>query len=99
MKASRRTKGKRKKDSLVGFVPIQIVNLSLEEVQLRNQKYVGMAKPTQCYEIDNHDEYDVSVVQRGVNNREASEQKLEEYLCEKWLTLGEKNDKFWNLFC
>jgi hypothetical protein len=57
-----RTKGKRKKDSLVGFVPIQIVNPSLEEVELRKHTYVGMATPAQCYEIDNTDDYDVSVI-------------------------------------
>jgi hypothetical protein len=71
----------------VGFVPIQIANLSLEEVELPKHTYVGVASPTHCYETEDPDDYGIRIVQRAVDNEEnrgdGSKQKFEEYLQEK----------------
>jgi hypothetical protein len=45
-------KGKQKTERLVGFVTIQIANMSLEEVELYKHTYIGDASPTKRYEID-----------------------------------------------
>ena len=60
----RRTRSAR--ESLIGYVPIQILNLSLEEVKLNKLMYVGLASPTQSNEIIKPDNQEVSVV-HGVN--------------------------------
>jgi hypothetical protein len=45
-----RNKESRKGGSkVIGYVPIQIVNLSLEEIQLSKRMYVGTASPTETY--------------------------------------------------
>jgi hypothetical protein len=49
-KCGKRSRSKR--DCLVGFVSMQIANLSLEEVQLLKHVYVGVASPTHCCETE-----------------------------------------------
>jgi hypothetical protein len=39
-----------KRTQVIGYVPIQIVNLSLEEVKLKKQTYVGIASPIKSNE-------------------------------------------------
>ena len=78
-KMNKRT-GKSKRECVVGFVPIQIVNLSLEEVELHKHTYVGLASPTQNNEIDNPDEREVNVVQRGVSGLNDRRRKFDVYL-------------------
>ena len=74
------------------FVPIQIVNLSLEEVKLHKHRYVGTASPTLCG-IVNPGDYGVIVVQKEENIRDNSERKFEEYLEEKLAHLGRQEQK------
>jgi hypothetical protein len=58
-------KGSRKGGSkIIGYVPIQIVNLSLEEIQLSKRMYVGTASPTEtCVGIETKDEEKLAKVQ------------------------------------
>jgi hypothetical protein len=87
-----------KRDCLVGFVPIQTANLSLEEVELTKHTYVGIASPARCCETEDPDDYGIYIVQRGVGNGEnrgdGSQQKFKEYLQEIWLICGTRTDRY-----
>jgi DNA-directed RNA polymerase specialized sigma subunit len=74
----------------VGFVPIQIVNLSLEEVELHKHMYVGVASPTRCCDVKDTDDYGICIIQRGENKGDGCKQKFEEYLQEKLAHLKRK---------
>ena len=69
----------KRRTQILGYVPIQIVNLSLEELELQKQTYVGEASP-----IGNE-----NVVQKNVEinhvlrDVKIAPQKFEEYLQEK----------------
>jgi hypothetical protein len=41
------TESRKGGSKIIGYVPIQIINLSLEEVTLSNHMYVGIASPTE----------------------------------------------------
>jgi len=60
---------------VLGYVPIQFVNLSLEEVELKKQTNIGVASPIQVIEG-----YDVDIIRREPN---ATQGNFEEYLNEK----------------
>jgi len=69
----------KRRTQILGYVPIQVVNLSLEELELQKQTYVGEASP-----IGNE-----NVVQKNVEinhvlrDVKIAPQKFEEYLQEK----------------
>jgi hypothetical protein len=65
---------------VLGYVPMQIANLSLEEVELKKQTYLGVASPLQLSETQVLEGHGVSVVQRGTRPKQ---EKFEGYLQEK----------------
>jgi hypothetical protein len=72
-----------KRDHVIGFVPIQVVNLSLEEVEMPMSMYVGVASPTGDYDVTDLNMQDVCFVQgrtRSKMNTEVFEQYLQEKL-------------------
>jgi hypothetical protein len=82
-----------KRDRLVGFVPIQIANLSVE-VELHRHMYVGVASPARCCEIEDPGDYGVCIVQKEEIRGDDSKQKFKEYLQEKLVHLWGKNDRY-----
>ena len=79
-----------RKAQVLGYVPMQIMNLSLEEVEIGKQTYVGVASPIQ---IENTQEekgcnVNVSTVQR---KETAKQGKFDEYLQEKLAHLKGKD--------
>ena len=68
---------------VLGYVPIQVVNLSLEEIELKKETYTGLASPIQVIEG-----YDVNMIRREPN---ATLGNFEEYLNEKLTHLNKKN--------
>jgi hypothetical protein len=69
-------------------VPIQVVNLSLEELELQKQTYIGVASPVHVNEIQVIEGYDVNIIRREPN---ATQGNFEEYLKEKLTHLDKKN--------
>jgi hypothetical protein len=65
---------------VLGYVPIQIINLSLEEIKLEKQMYVGVASPISCNEAHETEEINVNSVRQG-DGRERGD--FEQYLGEK----------------
>jgi hypothetical protein len=53
-------------------VPIQIINLSLEEVEMSKHTTVGVASPIFYSEIEDHDDYGIHNVQTEKGKRENS---------------------------
>jgi len=49
---------------VLGYAPIQVVNLSLEEAKLEKQMYVGVASPIKVKETQDLEGYNVNTVQR-----------------------------------
>jgi len=56
-----KTKNIQRKAQVLGYVPMQITNLSLEEVELGKQTYVGVASPIQIGNTQEQKGYDVNV--------------------------------------
>jgi hypothetical protein len=52
-----------KRDHVIGFVPIQVVNLSLEEIEMPKSTCVGIASPTENYAVTDLRIQDVYAVQ------------------------------------
>jgi len=75
-----RRKGNQKGIQVLGYVPIQIVNLSLEEVKMGKQKYVGVASSIQGNETQRREEYDVSPALR---DEDTTSRRFDDYLQEK----------------
>jgi hypothetical protein len=71
-----------------GYVPVQIVNLSLEEIQLGKQMYVGVASPIKVDETQVFERYDINPVLR---DRDATPGEYERYLREKLTHLKDKD--------
>jgi hypothetical protein len=57
-------------------VPIQIVNLSIEEVEMPKHMYVGLAAPICHKEIDDPDDYRIHIIQTERDQRKSSEQQI-----------------------
>ena len=68
---------------MLGYLPIQVVNLSLEEVELKKQTYIGVASPIQVIEG-----YDVNIIRQ---ESYATQGNFEEYLNEKLTHLNKKD--------
>jgi hypothetical protein len=77
-----------KRTQVLGYVPIQMVNLSLEEVELGKQTYVGVASPIKVDETQVPMGYDVNSVLR---DDEITPSKFEDYLREKLTHLKERD--------
>jgi len=77
------TKQKRKdiqrKTQVLGYVPIQVVNLSLEEVDLEKQMYIGVASPIQLSGAQ-VEGCNVNTIQQDVSIKQ---ENFEKYLQEK----------------
>ena len=65
---------------VLGWVPIQIANLSLEEVDLEKQMYIGVAFPVQVSNTQVLEGYNVNVIRQGTSARQND---FEKYLKEK----------------
>jgi len=80
--SSIKNKGKniQQRTQVLGYVPIQIVNLSLEEVDIEAGNYIGVASPIQVEETQEHKGYNVNTVKR-VNS--AKQDSFDAYLREK----------------
>ena len=65
---------------MLGYVPIQVVNLSLEEVELVKQTYVGVASPIQVQGTQKLEGYNVSTIRRESTARQGD---FDKYLREK----------------
>jgi hypothetical protein len=72
-----------KRSHLIGFVPIHIVNLSLEEVELSKHMYIGLAAPICCEEIENPQDCRIRIIQAEKDNQEISKQQFQEYMQDK----------------
>ena len=79
-----------KRIQILGYVPIQIANLSLEEVELKNQTYVGIASHIKGNERPIFGGFDVNPVLRDV---EVAPGKFEEYIQEKLPHLRKEEQK------
>ena len=86
MKIESRNKIK-KGTQVLGYVPIQIVNLSLEEVKMGKQMYVGEASPTQVDKIQRYEGYEINPVLR---DEEITLRKFDTYLLDKLMHLDKK---------
>jgi hypothetical protein len=73
---------------VLGYVPIQVVNLSLEEVELQKQTYIGVASPVHVNEIQVIEGYDVNIIRQEPN---ATQGNFEEHLKEKLTHLNRKD--------
>jgi hypothetical protein len=69
-----------KRDYLMGFVPVQISNLSLEEVEISKHTCVGVASPICCSENKDPDDCRIHIVQRVENGKIQNKQPFQEYL-------------------
>jgi hypothetical protein len=79
---------------ILGYVPIQILNLSLEEVELPKHMYVGLASPTEpCVAGSQGIDNAVNTVTIGNGDKGQSEIVFELYLNEKLghLTAQDRN--------
>ena len=68
---------------VLGHVPVRIVNLSLEEVEIGEQTYVGEASPIQVDETQRYEGCETNPVQR---DEEATLRKFDDYLRDKLST-------------
>jgi hypothetical protein len=69
------------RSQVLGYVPMQIANLSLEEIELKKQTYLGVASPLHLSETQVLEGQGVSVFQRGTRPmREKFEGYLQEIL-------------------
>jgi hypothetical protein len=50
---------------VLGYVPIQAINLSLEEVKMEKHMYIGVASPIRVIEVREQEKYCVNAVRRG----------------------------------
>jgi hypothetical protein len=69
-----------KRYRLMGFVPIQISNPSLEEVEISKHTCVGVASPICCSENEDPDDCRIRIVQRVENGKTKNKQQFQEYL-------------------
>jgi hypothetical protein len=81
-----------KRDHVIGFVPIQVVNLSLEEIEMPKSTCVGVASPTENYDVTDLRIQDVYAVQGRTKGR-VNEEVFEQYLQEKLGHLTGKDQK------
>jgi hypothetical protein len=68
-----------KRDHIVGFVPIHIINLSLEEITMKKHQSVGTDSPMKCSNIEDLPVQEVHTVQKRAGNRE-NDEVFEQYL-------------------
>jgi len=78
-----RNKKIQKRTQVLGYVAMQIVNLSLEEVELKKQTYVAIVSPITSNERQMPGGFDINPVLR---DRDVAPGKFEEYLQEKLAT-------------
>jgi len=69
-------------------VPIQIINLSLEEVELEPKTYIGVASPIRINETREYKGCNVNIVNKEVS---AKQNSFDKYLREKLAHLKRKN--------
>jgi hypothetical protein len=69
-----------RKTQVLGYVPIQAVNLSLEEVKLEKRMFVGIASPIQVNETQEIEGYNVNAVAQG---KAISQDSFDMYLRDK----------------
>ena len=80
-------KRNQKGTQVLGYVPIQIINLSLEEVKMGKQMCVGVASPIKVDETQRYKGYDINPV---FKDEEATIRKFDDYLRDKLMHLDEK---------
>ena len=73
---------------VLGFVPIQIANLSLQEVELNKYTYIGVASPIQVNDACDCEGYVVNSVDRTHNDKKS---EFRGYLQEKLAHLDVKD--------
>ena len=73
---------------MLGYVPIQIINLSLEEVELEPKTYIGVASPIRINETREYKGCNVNIVNKEVS---AKQNSFDKYLREKLAHLKRKN--------
>jgi len=73
---------------VLGYVPIQLVNLSLEEVELGKCRYIGVASPIQDEDIQTRETY---VVNSVVWTHKETHNEFENYLRDKLVHLDVKD--------
>ena len=72
---------------MLGYVPVQIMNLSLEEVEVEKQRCVGVASPIQITENKRQQEYEINPIFR---DDRVNTCKFDEYLQDKLKHLDKK---------
>ena len=80
-----------RRTQVLGYVPIQFVNLSLEEVDLKKQTYIGVASPIQVNETQVIEGCNVNTIQKDVSIVSIRQENFEEYLREKLAHLRTKD--------
>jgi hypothetical protein len=73
---------------VLGYVPVQVMNLSLEELSLEKRVYIGVASPITIAEIQTSTGCDVRSIQREVSTPQSD---FEEYLQHKLAHLQGKD--------
>lgn len=88
----------RKIQRKIGFVPVHIANLSLEEVVLPMGTYSGEASFVYCHNIDhtNRSLYEVSTILGEDSVRRETVQIFEDYLRDKFKHLTEGDRKLFS---
>ena len=75
---------------MLEYVPIQVVNLSLEEVGLKKRTYIGVASPIQVNETQVIEGCNINTIQPDVSVVSIKQENFEEYLREKLAHLRTK---------
>jgi len=73
---------------LLGYVPIEHVNLSLEGIELGKQKYIGVASNIQVDDTQNYEKYVVNTVLR---THSETKNEFRNYLKDKLAHIDEKD--------
>ena len=81
-----RKKGK-KGSQVIGYVPIQIANLSLEEIKIGKQTYIGEASPIQIDETHRDEGYEINPVLR---NEGTTSREFDDYIRDKLMHLAKR---------
>jgi hypothetical protein len=75
---------------IIGYVPIQVVNLSLEEITLSKHMCVGIASPTETCVGDGPEKVHIVNKLKGHGDEDRSEQDFESYLSRKLEHMAER---------
>jgi hypothetical protein len=77
---------------IIGYVPIQVVNLSLEEITLSKHMCVGIASPTETCVGDGPEKVHIVNKSKGHGDEDRSEQDFESYLSRKLEHMAERDE-------